>query len=288
MTTGVPAAPDAPSAAPPKSKAWLGLDKRFLAPILITCILVVGDLKYGVLESYWHTALAIVSAILLEIVLGRFATGRWPHLASAYISGISVGILIRSIYYWPYILCSLLSIASKYALRVRGRHLWNPSNLGVSLLLFFAPEAVASLSLQWGNDLWPLLVIWALGVIILYQLGRLHITLTYVAAFLVFSLVRTAVSHEQWLNEVAPLTGPMYQLFIFFMITDPKTTTCTRPRQCAIAVLVAAVETGFRLYGGMAGIHAPYYALFIVSPITNLLEIWWESRQTVGQAFQPD
>ena len=92
-----------------------GLDNRFLAPILITCILAVAEYRYRVLQSYWHTLAAIVAAILLEIVLGRFATGRWPHLANADISGISVGILIRSNYFWPYILCSLLSIASKYA-----------------------------------------------------------------------------------------------------------------------------------------------------------------------------
>ena len=45
-----------------------------------------------------------------------------------------------------------------------------------------------------------------------------------------------------FLAEVAPITGPMYQLFIFFMITDPKTTVKTRWGQCLVAFLVAAVE----------------------------------------------
>ena len=72
-------------------------------------------------------------------------------LASAYITGISVGILVRSPAYWPYALCSVISIMSKYVLRVKGRHIWNPSNFGISVLLFLAPETVASLSIQWGN-----------------------------------------------------------------------------------------------------------------------------------------
>jgi len=85
-----------------------------------------------------------------------------------------------------------------------------------------------------------------------------------------------------WWSEIALLTQPSYQLFIFFMITDPKTTTRTWRRQCAVAVLVAVVETLLRLYGGKlfidkADVHAPYYALFLVAPITNLLEIWWDS-----------
>ncbi len=266
-----------PQTAPAPGKGWLArVDNRFLAPILITCILAIGQFQYRFLESYGHTAAAILASILSDLALGRLATGRWPHLASAYITGISVGILIRSPLYWPFILCSLLSNASKYALRVRDRHLWNPSNLGVSVLLFLAPQAVASLSQQWGNDIWPIAIIWCLGSMILYRLGRLHITLTFVAAFLVLSYVRSLITGALWINEVAPLTGPMYQLYIFFMITDPKTTTRTRTRQCLVAVLVAVAETVLRLN---EVIHAPYYALFLVAPATNLLEIAWDARR---------
>ncbi|MFN2514447.1 MAG: hypothetical protein ABR568_23925, partial [Pyrinomonadaceae bacterium] len=82
----------------------------------------------------------IIAAILTEIVLGRIFFGKWLHLASAYITGISVGILIRSPAFWPYALGSVISIASKYVLRVKGRHLWNPSNFGICVLLFLAPE----------------------------------------------------------------------------------------------------------------------------------------------------
>src|SRR5262249_18562377 len=152
----------------------------YLAPVLITFILLIGELSYGILQSYWFTALAIVSSIALEIALSWFVRGRFPHLASAYITGISVGILVRSPQgAWPYVVTSLLSISSKYALRVRGRHLWNPSNFGVSAVFFLVPGTAVGLSLEWGNDIWPLAVILCLGTAILYSLVRLHITLTY-------------------------------------------------------------------------------------------------------------
>src|SRR5687768_17714846 len=99
-----------------------GIDSRFVAPVFITFILLVGQLTYGILESYAMTALAIVTAVALELALGRLLLGHWPHLASAYISGISVGILTRSPYAWPFALCSAISITSKYVLRVRDRH----------------------------------------------------------------------------------------------------------------------------------------------------------------------
>jgi Na+-translocating ferredoxin:NAD+ oxidoreductase RnfD subunit len=275
MTTNMRNRPSSP-AARSGAAGILTLDNRFLAPVLITGILLVGQLGFGILESYDRTLLAIVSSILMELVLGRLLTGKWPHLASAYITGISVGILIRSPAFWPYVLCSLISITSKYAIRWRGRHLWNPSNLGVSAMLFLAPASVAGLSVQWGNAVWPMLVIWLLGSLIIWRLRRFHICATYVLSFLALSAVRSAITGYPFLAAVAPITGPMYQLFVFFMITDPKTTVRAKWGQCAVAFLVALAEAILRLN---RVVHAPYYALFLVGPAANLVEIWWCSRR---------
>jgi Na+-translocating ferredoxin:NAD+ oxidoreductase RnfD subunit len=253
----------------------ISLDNRFVPPVFITCILLAGQLSFGMLESYQKTLLAILASIATEIVLSRIFAGKWPHLASAYITGISVGILVRSPAFWPYALCSMISITSKYVLRLRGRHIWNPSNFGICVMLFLAYETVASLSIQWGNYLLPLVVIWALGFIIVWRLRRFHITATYVVSFVAFSFLRSAVTGHPWAAEIAPITGPMYQLFIFFMITDPKTTVRTRAGQCAVAFAVALAEAALRL---AQVVHAPYYALFMVGPAANLIEMWVTSR----------
>ncbi|HET7216837.1 MAG TPA: hypothetical protein VFJ02_02280 [Vicinamibacterales bacterium] len=246
------------------------IDKRYLAPILVTVVLLVGQLTFGFLESWSRTLLAILTSIGVEIVLARLFTGAWPHLASAYISGISVGMLVRSPAIWPYALCSAISITSKYVLRVNGRHIWNPSNFGIVAMLVLAADSVAGLSVQWGNNLLPMVVVWCFGSVIIYSLGRFHITATYVASFLVFAFVRSVITGHPFLSEAAPITGPMYQLYIFFMITDPKTTVRSFRGQCVVAFLVAAVEAGLRL---MQFVHAPYYSLFIVGPVANLVEM---------------
>lgn len=257
------------------------LENRFLAPILITSILLVGQISFGFLESWWHTLLAIAVSIACELVLGKIMVGRFPHLASAYISGISVGILIRSPFLWPFALCALLSIMSKYVLRWEGRHLWNPSNFGVSAMLFLYPAAVASLSIQWGNTLWPMMVVWSLGALIIMRLKRFHICITYVVSFAFLAAVRSLITGSPFLANLAPLTGPMYQLFIFFMITDPRTTVSGRRGQCWVAFLVAAVEMLLRL-GEV--IHAPYFALFLVGPIALGTEIAWRKRASKNDA----
>jgi hypothetical protein len=244
-------------------------NNRYLPPLFITCILLTGQLEFGILESWGRTLLAIGTAMAMEIVLARLVFKKWPHLASAYISGISVGILVRSPFMWPYALCSALSILSKYVLRWRGRHLWNPSNFGVSSMLFLYPAAVASLSIQWGNTLWPMVTVWFIGSIIIFRLRRFHICISYVATFLLLSWIRSEVTGNPWFSAVAPLTGPMYQLFVFFMITDPRSTVKGWGPQCIVASLVAVAEMVLRLNGV---IDAPYYALFLVGPIANTID----------------
>lgn len=270
--TAVEGAPSLPVTASKK----LSFSNRYLPPLFITTILVVGHFAYGILESYERTALAIVAALVAELVLGRIFFGKWLNLASAYISGISVGILIRSPAFWPYALCSVISIMSKYVLRVKGRHLWNPSNFGICVLLFLAPETVAALTIQWGNFIWPLLVIWILGSVIIWRAKRIHISVTYVLSFLAFAFLRSWITGDPWRSEVSPITGPMYQLFVFFMITDPKTTVKSIKWQCIVVFLVAFVEMLLRLNHV---VYAPLYALFLVGPTAMLIEIWLESRR---------
>ncbi|HUB18438.1 MAG TPA: hypothetical protein VL990_07370 [Acidobacteriaceae bacterium] len=262
--------------APPQAMWKRVLDSRFAPPVFITLILLVGNLSFGILESYSRTLLAIATSMMGELILGRTFLKKWPHPASAYITGISVGILLRSPAYWTYALCVALSITSKYALRFRNRHIWNPSNFGICAMLFLASDSVAGLSIQWGNNLASLIVIWILGSVIVWRARRLNITATYVASFIALSFLRAWITGDPWQSEVSPITGPMYQLFIFFMITDPKTTVRSRTGQSIVAVAIAVVEFFMRLD---SSVYAPLYALFWVGPAALFIEMWLDSRR---------
>jgi Na+-translocating ferredoxin:NAD+ oxidoreductase RnfD subunit len=89
------------------------------------------------------------------------------------------------------------------------------------------------------------------------------------------SLVRSAITGTPWLASVAPITGPMYQLFIFFMVTDPKTTVSTKRGQILVVFLVAAVEMLLRL---AEVVYAPFYALFLVGPAAVAIDSFMERR----------
>jgi len=256
--------------------------KSYTAAILITCILIAAHLSFGILGGYKKLGIAIGASFLVEIIMGRLFLGKWRNLSSAYISGISVGILIRSPMFWPYALCSALSISSKYVLRYKGRHIWNPSNFGVVAMLILASNSVAVLSIQWGNNLWPMLVIWVIGSYSIWKIKRFHICATYVISFLFFAVFRSWITGDPYLAEISPITGPMYQLFVFFMITDPRTTVKAKWGQYAVPFAIAFLEFILRLN---EFVYAPFYALFIVGPTAMYLELWWKSR-TQTQAVQ--
>jgi Na+-translocating ferredoxin:NAD+ oxidoreductase RnfD subunit len=113
-------------------------------------------------------------------------------------------------------------------------------------------------------------VIWLLGFVIVWRVGRLHVSASYVVAFVVFAFVRSAITGNPWQSTLAPITGPMYQLFIFFMVTDPKVSVRPRWGQIVVVVVVAFVEMLLRLN---EVIYAPFYALFLVGPSALLIEM---------------
>jgi Na+-translocating ferredoxin:NAD+ oxidoreductase RnfD subunit len=129
-----------------------------------------------------------------------------------------------------------------------------------------------------------MLIIWTLGLIIVWRVKRLHITLTYVFSFVFFSLLRSLITGDNFLTEVSPLTGPMYQLFVFFMITDPATTVKSRKGQILVAFLIAFVEFVFRLN---QFIYAPFYALFLVGPLSMIISLRYKDFLTGSQPIQP-
>src|SRR5918992_589618 len=258
------------------------LDPRYLIAFLITLVLVAAQLRYHMFGGYERLLLALGVCVATEALLSWFDRGKVVNLLSAYISGISLTLLIKPQggALWPFALGGFLAISSKYVLRYRDNHLWNPTNFAVTALLLVAPERISVLSHQFGNDLATNLVIWIFGLVIAARVGVLHITLTYVASFLLLNGARAAALGQPVLPEIAPITGPMYQLFIFFMITDPRTVVRGRRRQIVVAVSIALMETLIRFASDngwplpTAFNAAPaFLALALVGPVAKWLDL---------------
>ena len=258
------------------------IDPRYLIAFLITLVLVAAQLRYHMVGGYDRLLLALAVCVATESLLSWFDRGKIVNLLSAYISGISLTLLIKPQggALWPFALGGFIAISSKYVLRYRDNHLWNPTNFAVSALLLAATDRVSVLSHQFGNDVTTNIVIWSFGLVIAARVGVLHITLTYVASFLLLNSVRAVALGQPVLAEIAPITGPMYQLFVFFMITDPRTVVRGRRRQIVVAVLIALMETLIRFASDEGwplptafNVAPAFFALALVGPAAKWLDL---------------
>ena len=121
----------------------------FLPPLLITSILLTAHLSFGILEGWERTALAIVTAIGAELTGGPGPTGvaasrKLAHQRYQRRHSHSLAVLLAAFPDRPH----FDHLERPYVLRFRGRHLWNPTNFGVSAVVPLAPATVAVLSVQ--------------------------------------------------------------------------------------------------------------------------------------------
>lgn len=272
------------------------VDPRYLIAFLVTLVLVVAQLRYHMVGGYDRLAVALLTCVVTEALLSWFMRGRVVNLQSAYISGISLTLLLKPQggVLWAFVLGGFLAISSKYVLQYRNNHLWNPTNFAITALLLVAPNRISVLSHQWGNDAATNLVIWAFGLAIATRVRVVHITLTYVASFLALNTLRALLLHQPVLPEIAPITGPMYQLFVFFMITDPRTVVRERRWQIVVAIFIALVETTIR-FGSDQGWPVPvafnvgpaFLALAIVGPIAKAIDLRRSAQPKAGSGDIP-
>lgn len=276
---------DARATVPLLSRWWdagAHVDPRYLIAGLITLVLLAAQFRYQMVGGYDRLALALGTCLLTEALLSWWIRGRIVNLQSAYISGLSLTLLIKPQggSFLPFVMGGFLAIASKYVLQFRNNHLWNPTNFAISVLLLAMANRVSVLSHQWGNELWTNLTIWAFGLVIVTRVKVLHITLAYVTSFLALNAARAVLTNQPVVPEIAPITGPMYQLFIFFMITDPRTIVRDRRWQVVVCILIAVVETLIRFASDndwampTAFYAAPaLLALWIVGPIAKFVDL---------------
>jgi hypothetical protein len=240
-----------------------------LAAIIIT-LQVLGQVAFDFQLSIAQILVSLAVAGVLEIAIA-FRSQRvfmWP--ASALLTGNGVAFILRvpgtehgdwwsMNGWWIFAGTSAIALLSKYVVRVRGRHIFNPSNFGLVLcFLILGAERADPLALWWG-PLSPALI-FTIGLIVaggFLILRRLHLVGVAVGFWIAFAAgigVLAASGHTMtaaW--HVGTIEGaefwwllvssPEILVFLFFMITDPKTIPAKPGTRRAYAVGVGLLAT---------------------------------------------
>lgn len=241
----------------------------------------LATLDYG---SRLAPSLTAIAVSLATQTLFTCWSGQKPDPRSPLITGLSLSLLLRGDSLWIMAGGAAAAIVSKFLLRVRGAHCWNPAAFGIVAMLLTGHAWVSPG--QWGTSAWVAALFGLLAVAVLSRAGRVSTALLFLAAYGGCLLLRA-----QHLGD--PLTIPLHQmqsgallLFAFFMVTDPKTTPRGFWPRAAFVLAVAC------LAHRLAFLHqlrpALYWALFALAPAVPLLDALFDPAPRAAPILVPE
>ncbi len=276
-------------------------DPRLHLAAVIISLQVLGQVAFDFRLSIAQILIAIGTCAVLEmgIAFRRQHVIMWP--ASAMLTGNGVAFVLRvpgtqhgdwwsTNGWWIFAGTAAVSLLSKYVIKWRGNHVFNPSNFGLVLcFLILGKDRVEPLDFWWGPmSPWmalALVIIVAGGLAILLRLKLIQIAIGFWLTFAAGMALIAVTGHDmtaRW--HLGPVTGryfwwvlitsPEVLVFMFFMITDPKTTPKGRLARLAYGVgigllatiLIAPMQTEFAAKVALLG------SLTIVCAARPLLE----------------
>ncbi|HYU23647.1 MAG TPA: RnfABCDGE type electron transport complex subunit D [Thermoanaerobaculia bacterium] len=258
------------------------LDPRLWQIGALTALLMYGVFVLRFEVTLLRAALIVGTAVATQRVFSK-------DVLSAVISGLSLTLLLRSNHLYILLAAAVIAVASKFVVRIKGKHIFNPTNFAIVALIATTNDAWVSPG-QWGSVAFFGFLIVCLGGLVVYRAERSDVT----CAFIVFWSA-VVIGRSLWLGE--PITIPLHRLengalllFTFFMISDPRTTPDSRAGRILFAALVAlgAGYIQFRLFRT----NGILWSLAITSFFTPLIDRLFPAERFVwnrngGQQCEP-
>lgn len=263
----------------------LSLDPRYYQIGFQGIFLAFGIAILGWQTEWQRIAVYVIACLGSQLLVNIFTKQSLHSLKSAFITALGLGLLLNTDNLWIAALAAIIAITSKSLIRFKGKHIFNPGNLGIMAVVLFTNQAWISPG-QWGSHaLFPIGIIGA-GIIILSKVKRVETGFVFYGVLIALELLRQHFylgwPIDFWWHRVSNGSILVYALF---MITDPKTTPSHRTARMVWAAILALIT--FMLGYGMQLYAAPIYALLFISPFTPLFDRVWKAKQYDWTATNP-
>jgi Na+-translocating ferredoxin:NAD+ oxidoreductase RnfD subunit len=245
-------------------------DPRLHLAATITSLQVIGQVGFHFRLSIAQILLCLATCAVLEVAITTRSQKvlMWP--ASALLTGNGVAFILRvpgtrhgdwwSLRgWWIYVAVAAGSLLSKHVIKWRGEHVFNPSNVGLVVCFVVLGRGRADPLDFWWGPMSPylavaLIVIMTGGFTILSRLRLLRIALafwvTFAAGIAVLAFAGHAMTARWNLGPVSGfhlwwvlVTSPEVLVFLFFMITDPKTAPRSPNARVVYAIVLGLLAT---------------------------------------------
>src|SRR5688572_10456635 len=229
-------------------KPSFALDPRWFQ-VIFQGIFLANGIAYLQGDADWlHYVISISGCLFFQYTIDSFRSKRFLVIHefskwgfSVLISAMSLCLLLKTNYWYISILAAFLSVAGKYIFRFNGKHIFNPSALGIVATILITKNAWLSPG-QWGSNAVIFFLVITLGTIVVTRVQKLDISLAFLLAFIGLLFWRQVIvlgwPIDFFIHSIS--TGSLL-LFTFFMISDPKTAPNHPVARIIWAVLIAAV-----------------------------------------------
>jgi enediyne biosynthesis protein E5 len=258
-------------------------DARYFQIATLATLLALQICNFDLCATAAQAAVTLVATIATQLACNRIIGTKFDW-RSPLITGLSLTLLLRTHSPELWFAAGLLAIGSKYLLRWRGKHIFNPATFAICTLLLVSPDVWVSPG-QWGDAVWLSFLLMCCAGLVLQRAERADTALAFLASFAGLLLLRA------W-SLGDPLAIPLHQLqsgalllFSFFMITDPRSTPDHRLARIGFAMAVAGLAYWLTFRWQMrTGV---FFALFALSPLTPILDRLFPVSRFVWRSPKP-
>ncbi len=201
---------------------------------------------------------------------------------SPLITALGLSLLLRVEQPWMMAIAAIAAISSKFLFQIHQKHLFNPANFGIVVMLGLSQVGGSLLPIhawvspgQWGEEVWLGLVFLGAGGIVLGRVGRGDTTAFFLGSYAVLEALRNVWLGWSWDVWGHRLGSGSLVLFALFMVTDPRSIPDARGARLVWAGAIALLTFGLRNVAYVPT--AVFWALFALAPLTPLLDAIWRA-----------
>lgn len=248
---------------------------KALQAVVLGSYAVTARELYGFERTHLTVLLLLMIGVALDAIVGRIWFKGWRFSPTSLVIPFATSILIDSPHLWVYLAALVFAILSKALIRIDGRHVFNPANFGVVVMLVFASDRMTGIPSLFGSHVGASVVFFIIGTFVSVYAKTWRVSVLWIALFLFFAFVRSELSGVPFQMLLYPMLGPTFILFTFHMITDPATVPRKFWHQALFVFVVASVDAYFRFNSRPYG---NFYGLFLATALIPFMRQALEPR----------
>ncbi|MCB0378372.1 MAG: VCBS repeat-containing protein [Bdellovibrionales bacterium] len=238
------------------------VDPRIFQLLAIGCYAILAPMVSTFERPHYFTMILLIYGVLLDSLIGHFFYRKVKPPYTSIIVAFACSIIMDSPHLWIYMAAMTIALLSKAFFRLHEKHILNPANAGVVMVLLMFPGLVAGVPRVFNFDFKIFTLLFLIGFLVAWYARTLQMAIFWVVGFSVFSAGRSLIYQTPLTLSFLPALAPIFVLFTFHMITDPATSPKSTRQRLLFVLLVAGLD------GILRGEFIPFsnfFALFFTS-----------------------